>query len=210
MRYKKMLVLSLSLILAICIIILRDAQVENVSINEPTIMIDNSENSFVPSKYFVEAEKIKVEETTEIISTQAEENVTKNEPKVTTINRGGKRYVVTNEEFEILSRIAASETTGCTLEQKMNVVQAVLNRVEDSRFPNTIKEVVFAKNQFSVISDGRYYSEPITELDEEAVANVLQSPYLHSALFFEAKWGDSAWFKTLDFQFSDGAHKFYN
>ena len=210
MQYKKILILSLSLMLAICIIILRDAQVKNVSINEPTIMIDNSENSFVPSKYFVEAEVIQTTEVALIGTTEAKENVTKNEPKVTTINRGGKRYVVTNEEFEILSRIAASETTGCTLEQKMNVVQAVLNRVKDSRFPNTIKEVVFAKNQFSVISDGRYYSEPITSLDEEAVTKTLANPYIHGAIFFEAEWSESAWFKTLDYLFSDGAHKFYN
>lgn len=199
MQYKKIL-FSLLLILAICIIILKDAEVKTVSLNEPTIMMNNAEVSFVPSKYFAE-------ET--VLTTEAKENVTKNDIQQKPISRGAKRYTVTDQEFEMLTRIAASETTGCSLEQKKNVVQAVLNRVEDSRFPNTIKEVVFAKNQFSVVSDGRYYSEPITETDEKAVKEVLENPNLHKAVFFEATWSESKWFKTLTFLFEDGAHKFY-
>ena len=200
MQYKKIITL---LILAICIIILKDTGNDRVSEQQHIIMISNSEDSFVPSKY--SAVKLEIEKVT-----VAEENVTSNVLEPVKVNRGTQRYPVTEEEFEILCRIAASETTEGNLQQKMNAVQTILNRVKDSRFPNTIKKVVFAENQFSVIDDGRYYSEPITDLDRVAVQKTLENPTIHSALFFEAVWSNHDWFKTLKFEFNDGIHKYYS
>lgn len=200
MQYKKIITL---LILAICIIILKDTGNDRVSEQQHIIMISNSEDSFVPSKY--SAVKLEIEKVT-----VAEENVTSNVLEPVKVNRGTQRYPVTEEEFEILCRIAASETTEGNLQQKMNAVQTILNRVKDSRFPNTIKKVVFAENQFSVIDDGRYYSEPITNLDRVAVQKTLENPTIHNALFFEAVWSNHDWFKTLKFEFNDGIHKYYS
>jgi len=114
----------------------------------------------------------------------------------------------TTEEIELLERIAASETTGGDLGQKINAVQTVINRVESGRFKNTIEEVIMAKNQFSVITDGRFYSEKITDLDKEAVKRVIADPTYHEALFFKATWSDADW-SNYKFLFTDGIHDFY-
>lgn len=46
---------------------------------------------------------------------------------------------------------------------KKSVGSVVLNRVEDSRFPDTISEVVFQSGQYSCTWDGNYYREPSQE-----------------------------------------------
>ena len=56
---------------------------------------------------------------------------------------------------------------------KLLVANVILNRVEDSHFPDTISEVVWEKvdgyAQFSPTEDGRIYSCTITESTIEAV-----------------------------------------
>lgn len=120
---------------------------------------------------------------------------------------------ITYSEAQILKRIAMAEAGTEGIEGKAMVMQVVLNRVADERFPNTIKEVVFQKYndryQFSTIENESYYEvEPDIECNL-ALADVEQRKYENiDALYFEnAKnsWQE----RTCEFVCKVGNHSFY-
>ncbi len=67
-----------------------------------------------------------------------------------------KREVIniTNEELLLLSKLVTGEARGESYEGQVAVAAVVINRVKDPRFPNTIKDVIYQKNAFSVVKDG--------------------------------------------------------
>ena len=54
----------------------------------------------------------------------------------------------TDEDLLWLARIVDVETGDATIFKRMAVANVVLNRVKSTRFPNTIKEVIFQSGQF--------------------------------------------------------------
>lgn len=98
----------------------------------------------------------------------------------------------------ILEQIVEAEVTGDehgfrnvsreeVLKSKIRVAQVVLNRVNAKGFKSTIEGVVFEKNQFSPIIDGRYWKVSVCDLTREAVELALRSDtpdYSNGALFF--------------------------
>lgn len=118
------------------------------------------------------------------------------------------------KEMSILLKIVEAEATGGTIKQKENVTACILNRVENENFPNTIEKVVFQKNQFSPISDKRYYSVKVSDTTIKAVSNVLNGDNRHSSLYFMYRKGSDKnnieWFdEKLTFTFYDGAHEYF-
>ena len=59
-----------------------------------------------------------------------------------------------------LSRIINAESGNQPLSGKIAVGNVVLNRVASALFPNTVKGVVFQKNQFTPVSNGSIYKTP--------------------------------------------------
>jgi len=62
-----------------------------------------------------------------------------------------------------LSHIIYAESGNQPLTGKIAVGNVVLNRVADSRFPNTVYDVVFQRRQFTPVSNGTIYLEPNAE-----------------------------------------------
>lgn len=93
-------------------------------------------------------------------------------------------YNVTEEERAILERIVEAEATGGNVEQKMNVASCVIARMESKSWPNTIEGVVFQKQQFTPIWDGRYYKVKITDTTKQAVDKVLKNGKTHNCMWF--------------------------
>ena len=54
------------------------------------------------------------------------------------------------DDLYLLARLVESEAGNESYETKMMVASVVMNRVADSRFPNSIKEVIYQKGQFEV------------------------------------------------------------
>ena len=91
----------------------------------------------------------------------------------------------TEEDYQALLRIVEAEATGCDVIGKILVANVIINRVNSSKFPNTISGVIFSPNQFSPITDGRYYSVTIRPTTVEAVDRALNGEdYSQGALFF--------------------------
>jgi len=82
----------------------------------------------------------------------------------TPIASGDKTY--SSDDLFWLSRIIFAESGNQSLEGKIAVGNVVLNRVGDSRFPNTVYDVIFQKNQFTPVANKSINRTP----SEEAVA----------------------------------------
>lgn len=86
---------------------------------------------------------------------------------------GVTKIKVEREELILLEKIVASEAIGEPYEGKVAVVNVIMNRVDSEDFPNTIKEVVYQKGQFSPVSNGRINEIKPNEEVKEAVKDAL-------------------------------------
>lgn len=128
-------------------------------------------------------------------------------------------YDISDQEFNILTRIVEAEATDKDMKSKILVANVVLNRWKSSQFPDTIEEVVFQREngavQFSPTADGRYYSVDITKSSVESVDRALKGEdYSEGALYFvERSLADPdnvSWFdRSLTRLFEYEGHAFY-
>lgn len=118
------------------------------------------------------------------------------------------------DESYLLARIAMAEAEGEDTEGKALVMCVVINRVWDSRFPNTIKDVIYQDGAFTSISNGRYDR---VEPDEDCFKALHMVQVEHwdesqGALYFERppEDGRSTWHsRNLEKLFAHGNHTFY-
>lgn len=126
---------------------------------------------------------------------------------------------VTEEEYEILTRIVEAEAGTEDVKGKMLVANVVLNRVAYAEFPNNIKDVVFQKKgkryQFSPVKDGRYYEVEVQDSTRIAVDRVLagEDESMGALFFCERAKSSSSNLKWFDSQleplFTYGCHEFF-
>lgn len=129
------------------------------------------------------------------------------------------KYDISEEDYEVLLRIVEAEAGSEDIEGRMLVAGVVLNRVNSELFPDTVKEVVFQREngraQFSPAYSGRYDRVTVSEETVEAVERVLCGEDIsEGALYFAArKYANPdkmRWFdEKLTFLFSHGGHEFY-
>ena len=82
---------------------------------------------------------------------------------------------LSNEEIELIALVVMAEAEGESELGKRLVIDTILNRVDDGRFPSTVNDVVYQKNQFTSMTNGRvnrcYVKDDICELVvEEALS----------------------------------------
>lgn len=125
-----------------------------------------------------------------------------------------------DESKEILCRIVEAEAGNEDEKGRMLVANVVMNRVESSRFPNTVKGVVFQKSgglyQFSPVANGRYYRVNVSEETRKAVDKVLRGKDdSRGALYFVNRYAANSeymsWFdRKCTALFSYGRHEFFS
>lgn len=118
------------------------------------------------------------------------------------MNSGTISY--TNEEFEMMCYVLQNEAGGCSDESKIAVANVIINRVKSPNFPNTLKGVLTANNQFTAISN--YYNKvnAPTQSTKDCVRRALSGEdNSKGAIFYYApKYcgsSSAAWFETLNF-----------
>lgn len=127
------------------------------------------------------------------------------------VNTPIQQFNITDEEIEMLKYIVEQETRGGSYRHKCIVTNVILNRVKDSRFPNTVKGVLFQKNQFS--STWNYYQKKNKPDNNtvNAVNDVLNGKVKdesNGALYFHSNSKDG-WFGTLTFVMEFEGHRFF-
>lgn len=85
-----------------------------------------------------------------------------------------KAITYSDEDLEVLTRVITGEAQCYSDEHQIAVGSVVLNRVVSSKFPNTIKEVVFQRGQYACTKDGNYYREP-TQKNREIAKYLLEN-----------------------------------
>jgi spore germination cell wall hydrolase CwlJ-like protein len=133
-----------------------EIKVESVSCVTPNVSRSNLETD-LKEKHEAEANK-KVNKKEPVEESKKEETQIKEQ-----VQKPAKSY--TDEDLYVLSHVIMGEASGQSWEHKEAVGSVVLNRVKDSRFPNTIKGVVFQKGQYACTWDGNYNKTP----DEETI-----------------------------------------
>lgn len=127
-------------------------------------------------------------------------------------NKTEKKEAVINlndEEIMLLSKLVAGEARGESYEGQVAVAAVVINRVKDPRFPNTIKDVIYQKNAFSVVKDGSINMQP-TESAYTAAQDALygNDPTNNAIYFWNPDIATCNWIKTLNPYMRIGNHVF--
>ena len=126
-----------------------------------------------------------------------------------------KSFYLKYKEYNVLLKIVEAEAGGEDITGKMLVANVIMNRVNSSRFPDTVTEVVYQKHngraQFSPTVDGRLESVTVSQETVEAVERVMEGEdSSNGALYFRSVrsnsgWHDSALRRVLE----HGNHIFY-
>lgn len=128
----------------------------------------------------------------------------------------GDAKAITDIEYEELCRIVQSEAGSQDIVGKILIANVIFNRIASSRFEaNNIHDVIFAKGQFSPVSNGTYFSCVVSEETKTAVTQSLNGvDYSDGATFFMARRASNklavTWFDTsLTYLFRHGGHEFF-
>jgi N-acetylmuramoyl-L-alanine amidase len=116
----------------------------------------------------------------------------------------------TKEDLHWLAKIISAEAKGEPSKGQVAVGNVVLNRVESEEFPNTIKDVIFQKNQFSPVKNGSIHKEP-TEEAVESAKKVLEGKRVVSEevmYFYNHKISRGSWIRSRKVVKQIGNHNF--
>lgn len=121
------------------------------------------------SKEIVSTTKIEKIEKSEKIKTKTNkemktivENTNVAPSAILTDNLEHKSTERIENELDLLARVIWSEAGSdwLTDEHQRAVASVVINRVNDSRFPNTIREVIYQEGQYGCVYNGMIYQTP--------------------------------------------------
>ena len=115
----------------------------------------------------------------------------------------------------ILERIVEAESGDQTIKGRQMVANVILNRMKSEKFPNSVREIVFAGRQFSPVSNGSYYRVKVSARTKKAVEKALkEKDNTNGALYFmyragsdssNVSWSDRELTKICEY----GCHEFF-
>ena len=117
-----------------------------------------------------------------------------------------------SDDAYLLAKIAMAEAEGEDTEGKALVIMVVLNRMYSDEFPDTIYDVIYQKQQFSPISNGRFDRIEPNDDCYKALDMIQLDKWDKSegALYFESEDCADNWHsRNLDYLFTHGGHRFY-
>ncbi|WP_261303872.1 spore cortex-lytic enzyme [Paenibacillus andongensis] len=71
-----------------------------------------------------------------------------------------RNYSVNQAELDMLAKVIYSEARGESYEGQVAVGAVVMNRLQSSKFPNSIQGIIFEPGAFTAVSDGQYWLKP--------------------------------------------------
>lgn len=95
----------------------------------------------------------------------------------------------TEDEINLMARVVMSEGSILSMDAKEMIAQTIINRVNSDDFPNTIEEVIFQPNQFSVSDNG----EPTAECYEAVDNAIINMQYPYDMLYFRNSFVQYGW-----------------
>ncbi len=120
-------------------------------------------------------------------------------PMAAEVSRSAKRPVIpfTDEDLDLLSRLVTAEAGGEPVSAQVGVAAVVLNRVKSSTFQSTIRDVIYAPNQFSPVRNG-WINRPATSTAIEAAKDALYgNDPTNGALYFFDNSASNSFLRSL-------------
>lgn len=166
--------------------------------------IFNKENEITVSVQQLDVSKSLMEQdmpNSEIASDKRETKYSQTMP-----SRGSSKY---EAELQLLAKIIFAEARGESFEGQVAVGAVILNRVEDPRFPDTIKEVVFEPGQFTPVNGDKINFVPDRKAYMAAEAALKGKDPTNGALYYyNPKIATDKWIKTRQIIKNIGNHSF--
>ena len=132
---------------------------------------------------------------------------------LTSISSNAEVKSLTKSEIKCLTNLAYYEARGESTKGMIATIYVVLNRVKDSRFPNTPCSVISEPRQFSWYGKGYTVKEPeLYERSKAVVRDVLNGKhvdYSRGALYFVHVKINRNWLEKLTYNCTIGNHKFF-
>lgn len=103
-------------------------------------------------------------------------------------------YSFTAAEIDLLNRLVEAEAGGESIQGRIAVANVILNRIKSDKYPNTLREVIYQKNQFEVVNIGTINTKIPSEGTKEAVRRALNGEVVvpEGTVIFWAKYLDKS------------------
>jgi N-acetylmuramoyl-L-alanine amidase len=176
------------------------SQTNEISLHELRQANDKWDDLILIGQTLVIPDKSTVSKATNINSTQ----VASTQPKVSADTSG-----VTSSDKDLLARLVRAEAESEPYAGKVAVATVVLNRVDSSQFPNTIKGVIYQSGQFSPVSNGSINKSASAE-DRRAVEEAIafRGQGSNSLFFYNPAIATSRWLDSRPTTIVIGNHVF--
>ena len=123
-------------------------------------------------------------------------------------NKGGSSKYNSNDRY-LLAKVIYAEARGESYTGQVAIAAVVLNRVEDSRFPNTVSGVIYQPWAFTAVNDGQINLEP-NATAYQAADDALNGwdPTYGCVYYYNPKTATSKWIFTTKKVTQIGKHVF--
>lgn len=113
------------------------------------------------------------------------------------------------QALDLIARVINAEAGNMSMEGKVSVGNVIMNRVASSEFPNTVYEVLYQRNQFTVVNYPSFQRTPSAESVAAAKLAMDGVNYVPGAMFYNVT-GLRTWAsRNRPFLMSFGGHDFY-
>lgn len=92
--------------------------------------------------------------------------------------------ILSEEEIDLLAILTMAEAEGESERGKRLVIDTVLNRIDSEHFPDTVIDVIYQKNQFTSMWNGRFKRCYVREDIRQLVVEELMTRTDHDVIFF--------------------------
>lgn len=116
---------------------------------------------------------------------------------------------VSSSSLNLISRFVYAESRGEPYKGQVAVAAVILNRVKDSRFPNTVSGVVYQSGAFTCVSDGQISLSP-NDTARKAAQDAMNGwdPTYGAIYYFNPNTATSKWIWSRPMTVTIGKHRF--
>ncbi|WP_194191727.1 cell wall hydrolase [Clostridium chrysemydis] len=142
-------------------------------------------SSITNEKLNIKNEKIIGDAKSTDVTTTSSKKIEKNSKEdIEVFNHNGASLEITRADIDLLAKLVYCESRGEPFTGKVAVASVVLNRVTNPKFPDTIEKVVFQKNAFSCVINGKLVAKPDQSCYDAVYEAIRGKDPTNDALFF--------------------------
>ena len=98
-----------------------------------------------------------------------------------------EEFYISDEDIDLIALVTMAEAEGECEEGKRLVIDTILNRMDSDHFPDTIYDVVYQKNQFTSMWNGRTNRCYVMDDIRQLVIDELRCRTNYDVIFFRTK-----------------------